>query len=56
MGGQKAVSINQFPILAWYQQEFRNYLLRPAALMVIGYSFSDAHSIMPSCMPSKAVT
>ena len=44
MGGQKAISINQFPILTWYQQEFRNYLLRPGArLMVIGYSFSDAH-------------
>jgi hypothetical protein len=44
MGGQKAVSINQFPILTWYHQEFRTYLQRPGAkLMVIGYSFSDAH-------------
>ena len=44
MGGQKAVSINQFPILAWYHQQFRNYLSRPGArLMIIGYSFSDAH-------------
>ena len=44
MGGQKAVSINQFPILSWYHQEFRNMLTRPGArLMVIGYSFSDAH-------------
>jgi SIR2-like domain len=44
MGGQKAVSINQFPILSWYHQEFRNMLMRPGArLMVIGYSFSDAH-------------
>jgi hypothetical protein len=44
MGGQKAVSISRFPILAWYHQEFRNVLMRPGArLMVIGYSFSDAH-------------
>jgi hypothetical protein len=44
MGGQKAVSIAQFPILTWYHQEFRNYLMRPGArLMVVGYSFSDVH-------------
>jgi hypothetical protein len=44
VGGQKAVSIGQFPILTWYHQQFRNMLTRPGArLMVIGYSFSDAH-------------
>jgi hypothetical protein len=44
MGGQKAVSIDQFPILSWYHREFKQFLLRPdARLMVIGYSFSDAH-------------
>ena len=44
MGGQKAVTINQFPILSWYHQEFRKMLMRPGArLMVIGYSFSDVH-------------
>jgi hypothetical protein len=44
MGGQKAVSIGRFPILTWYHEEFRKMLLRPSArLMVIGYSFSDAH-------------
>jgi SIR2-like protein len=44
MGGQKAVSIDQFPILNWYHHEFRNMLLRPSCrLMVIGYSFNDAH-------------
>jgi hypothetical protein len=44
MGGHKAVSIDQFPILTWYHQLFREYLLRAdARLMVIGYSFSDAH-------------
>jgi hypothetical protein len=44
MGGHKAISIGQFSILTWYHQEFRNMLMRPGArLMVIGYSFSDAH-------------
>jgi hypothetical protein len=44
MGGQKTISIGQFPILSWYHQEFRNMLMRPGTrLMVIGYSFSDAH-------------
>lgn len=44
MGGEKAVSIGQFPILTWYHEEFRKMLLRSSArLMVIGYSFSDAH-------------
>lgn len=44
MGGHKAISIDQFAILSWYHQEFKRYLLRPdARLMVIGYSFSDAH-------------
>jgi hypothetical protein len=44
MGGQKAIHIQQFPILTSYHQLFREYLLRQdARLMVIGYSFSDAH-------------
>jgi hypothetical protein len=44
MGGQKAVSIGRFPILKWYQDEFRNILLRPnARLMIIGYGFGDSH-------------
>ena len=44
VGGQKAVSIGRYPILTWYHEEFRKMLLRPSArLMVIGYSFSDAH-------------
>jgi SIR2-like domain len=44
IGGQKAVNINQFPILTWYHQQFRDLLHRHGAkLMVIGYSFSDAH-------------
>jgi len=44
MGGQKALSIGRFPILTWYHEEFRKMLLRPSVrLMVIGYSFIDAH-------------
>jgi hypothetical protein len=44
MGGQKAVNIGQFPILNWYHHEFSQFLSSPdARLMVIGYSFSDAH-------------
>jgi hypothetical protein len=44
MGGRKAISIDQFQLLAWYHQEFKQFLQRPdARLMVIGYSFSDAH-------------
>jgi SIR2-like protein len=44
MGGRKAISIDQFPLLSWYHGEFRSFLSRPGArLMVIGYSFSDRH-------------
>jgi hypothetical protein len=44
MGGRKAINIDQFPILSWYHREFRQFLLRQdARLMVIGYSFGDAH-------------
>jgi hypothetical protein len=44
MAGQKAINIGQFPVLSWYYEEFRNHLKRPnAKLMIVGYSFSDAH-------------
>jgi hypothetical protein len=44
MGGAKAVSIGQSPVLTWYHQQFRNALLQPdARLMLMGYSFSDEH-------------
>jgi hypothetical protein len=43
MGGNKAVEINQYPLLAWYHQKFGEYLSRGTRLMVIGYSFSDHH-------------
>ena len=43
MGGNKAVEINQYPLLAWYHKQFEEYLARSTRLMVIGYSFSDQH-------------
>ncbi len=44
MGGNKAVEINQYPLLSWYHKQFKEYLSRPATrLMIIGYSFSDHH-------------
>jgi SIR2-like domain len=44
MGGNKAIEIDRYPILSWYHRQFRDYLLRPEArLMVIGYSFNDGH-------------
>ena len=43
MGGNKAVEINQYPLLAWYHKQLDEYLARSTRLMVIGYSFSDAH-------------
>lgn len=44
MGGQKAITIGQFPVLSWYYEEFRKHLKRrDAKLMIVGYSFSDAH-------------
>ncbi len=44
MGGNKSVTINQHPLLSWYNKKFVEYLGRPQVrLMVIGYSFSDEH-------------
>lgn len=44
LGGGKAVKIGLHPILKWYHDQFLEMLLRPSArLMIIGYSFSDAH-------------
>ena len=43
MGGNKAVEINQYPLLAWYHRKFDEYLSRGTKLMIIGYSFSDHH-------------
>lgn len=43
MGGNKALEINQYPLLAWYHRQFDEYLARSTRLMVIGYSFSDQH-------------
>lgn len=44
MGGAKTALIGRFPLLKWYQDEFRKALMQPGArLMVMGYSFSDDH-------------
>jgi hypothetical protein len=44
MGGQKALSIDQFPVLTWYREQFKNWLSRSATrLMVVGYGFGDRH-------------
>jgi hypothetical protein len=43
MGGNKSDEINQYPLLTWYHKQFDEYLARSTRLMVIGYSFSDAH-------------
>jgi hypothetical protein len=44
MGGNKAIEIDQYPLLSWYHEKFQEYLFRPdCRLMVIGYSFGDQH-------------
>lgn len=44
IGGNKATTIQKYPLLNWYSQCFRKYLNRPETrLMVIGYSFGDDH-------------
>jgi hypothetical protein len=56
MGGNKPEVIKQHPILKWNHEQFRAYLARPnARLMVIGYSFSDEHvnNAITSAMEQK---
>jgi SIR2-like domain len=44
IGGNKAASIAEQPLLKWYHQEFQTRLRSPGArLMIIGYSFGDQH-------------
>ena len=44
MGGNKTVSIRQYPVLNWYHERLAEFLARPGArLMVVGYSFGDQH-------------
>jgi hypothetical protein len=44
IGGNKATSIAQQPLLEWYHAEFSRSLQAVGArLMIIGYSFGDAH-------------
>ncbi len=44
IGGDKAANIDRQPLLKWYNQVFQHSLRsREARLMIIGYSFGDAH-------------
>jgi len=44
MGGNKVEAIQRHPLLGWYHDQFFAYLTRPnTRLVVIGYSFGDAH-------------
>lgn len=44
VGGNKAASIAQQPLLEWYHHRFAQSLrVNGARLMIIGYSFGDAH-------------
>jgi hypothetical protein len=44
VGGNKVASIAQHPLLEWYHARFAGCLrAREARLMIIGYSFGDAH-------------
>jgi hypothetical protein len=43
LGGNKEADIAKYPLLAWYHNEFRWRLRSGARLMIIGYSFADAH-------------
>jgi SIR2-like domain len=44
IGGNKAASVAQQPLLEWYHAQFaRSLRAEGARLMIIGYSFGDAH-------------
>jgi hypothetical protein len=44
LGGNKEADIAKHPLLEWYHEQFRWRLRLPGArLMIIGYSFADAH-------------
>jgi SIR2-like protein len=44
IGGNKAANISKQPLLKWYHEIFQSQLkLKNARLMIIGYSFGDAH-------------
>lgn len=44
MGGRKNLMLRSHPVLAWYFDQFRQYLTRRnTRLFVIGYSFRDSH-------------
>jgi SIR2-like domain len=44
IGGNKTANIKKHPLLTWYHENFRADLESEGArLMIIGYSFNDAH-------------
>jgi SIR2-like domain len=44
IGGNKSGMIQRHQILTWYAEQFAGYMAQPSSkLMVIGYSFTDAH-------------
>ncbi len=43
MGGNKSTLISAYPILSWYQEEFRRRLSGNTRILVIGYGFNDPH-------------
>jgi hypothetical protein len=44
MGGNKVPIIDQFPVLKWYHEQFKEYLSKPdTRLITIGYRFGDLH-------------
>lgn len=44
LGGAKSLAINRVPLLKWYHDNFRDFLLAPnTRLLVIGYGFGDSH-------------
>jgi hypothetical protein len=44
MGSNKSKLITAHPILAWYSDQFSDYLSKPKTyLMIVGYSFKDTH-------------
>lgn len=44
LGGNKTTTINRYPVLKWYHEEFAKALAHDdARLVIIGYSFGDDH-------------
>jgi len=59
MGGNEPSLISRYPILKWNHEQFKTYLsYADTRLMVIGYSFGDAHinhAIIESSTNNKSI-